>query len=80
MKPSQISLQYGASRGTIYYIKKNQVKLNDFLKYSYSRTKTCKNLKSCSFPKMEEALFYWFIERRCRFLSTNDLIITEKAK
>ncbi|OAF71330.1 hypothetical protein A3Q56_00909 [Intoshia linei] len=58
MKPFQISLQYGVSRGIIYYIKKNRMKLNDSLKYLYSRTKTCKNLISCSFPKMEEALFY----------------------
>ncbi|XP_041979219.1 jerky protein homolog-like [Aricia agestis] len=78
---SKLAQEYGIGRATIFDIKKNRHKIEEFL----SSTSECdvnkrKSLKKACHPEVEEALYTWFQQETNAHNPISGPMLTEKAK
>lgn len=72
--------QYGVNKSTITRIKQSERCLKDFLANTESGPGKRQTLRSAELPKMEKALFGWFMEKRANNVPISTDILCAKAK
>lgn len=76
---SVISQKYGIPKSSICTLKKNEHKIVENLKITNNGTKNRRSLKKGEFPRMEKALFDWFLNQRNKHIPVNGVILKAKA-
>ncbi|KAF9424110.1 hypothetical protein HW555_000819 [Spodoptera exigua] len=67
--------EYGVGRATIYDIKKNREKIENFANTADAGTSSRQTVKIGEYPVMEDALYTWFLQERARHTPlTGDII------
>lgn len=75
-----ISKKYGINKSTVCRIKKNESNIKKFLAQTESGPGKRKNLKTSEFPKMEKALYDWFMKKRADNVPVSSEVLVKKAK
>ncbi|XP_022823355.1 jerky protein homolog-like [Spodoptera litura] len=71
--------EYGVGRATIYDIKKNREKIENFANTADAGTSSRQTVKIGEYPVMEDALYTWFLQERARHTPLTGDIIRQKA-
>lgn len=77
--PVQLVAEYGVGRSTITDIKKKKNKIVEYMNSHQQRT-THQTLKAAKHPKVETALYTWFLQQRTKNVNISGEILQEKAK
>uniref|UniRef100_A0A2A4K1H2 HTH CENPB-type domain-containing protein n=1 Tax=Heliothis virescens TaxID=7102 RepID=A0A2A4K1H2_HELVI len=75
----KLAKEYGVGRATLYDIKKKRQKIVDLVKTMESGPGKRKTLKVGNCPKMENALYMWFTQRRYNCTPISGEILKAKA-
>lgn len=75
----KLAKEYGVGRATIHDLKKKRQKIVDHVKTMESGPGKRKTLKVGDCPKMENALYLWFIQRRSKHTPISGEILKAKA-
>lgn len=76
---SRLAREYGVGRSTIYDIKKNNEKIKTFVSTSDCGPGKRQTLKKAAYPKVEEALYMWFLQKRNRHATITGPMLAMKA-
>ena len=68
---SNLSKKYGVAPSTIVNIKRNSTAISKHMAGLFKATTTKKTLRKSETPKMERALFKWFLKQRDRNVPIN---------
>lgn len=71
---------YGVGRATIHDIRQNRKKIEDFFNISCAGPSKRQTLKAPEYPKVEEALYTWFLQERARHTPISGEMLCQKAK
>ncbi|KAK9744768.1 CENP-B N-terminal DNA-binding domain [Popillia japonica] len=73
--------EYGVGRATIYDIKKNREKIENFANTADAGTSSRQTMKVGEYPLMDDgdALYTWFLQERARNTPLSGDIIPQKA-
>lgn len=75
-----LSQQYGVYKSTIYRIKKNESAVKKFVSKCESGPGKRMTIKTAEYPRMEKALYSWFLKMRSKHVPVSTDLIREKAK
>ncbi|CAG4987678.1 unnamed protein product [Parnassius apollo] len=75
----KLAKEYGVGRATIHDLKKKRQKIVDHVKTMESGPGKRKTLKVGDCPKMENALYMWFLQRRSKHTPISGEILKTKA-
>lgn len=76
---SEIFKIYGINKSTLYKIKQNKEKIENFATNSVILPKTVKRIKGPGFPEIEKRLYTWFLAEREKKNTINDQLLKIKA-
>lgn len=77
---SSLASEYGVGRSTIYDIKKNHEKIQQFVSTTDCGPGKRQTLKTGKHPEVEEALYMWFLQDRNRHAPISGPTLAMKAK
>lgn len=77
---SSLSREYGVAKSTICGIRKKQQKILKALSNTYVGISKRRRMKRPENPKMETALYRWFLRQRSKNLPISGAMLKEKAK
>lgn len=80
MTVTDLAKQYGVAKSTICGIKKKKQLISQRVAKTFAGPGKLKTLKSSTFPKMERALYKWFIKLREQNIPVSGIMLQEKAK
>lgn len=74
-----ISAKYGVPKSSICTIKNMRSKIEECVQKKH-QTKSRRSLKECEFPRMEQALYKWFMTQRRNHITISGVILKTMAK
>ncbi|KAI4456038.1 hypothetical protein MML48_8g00002744 [Holotrichia oblita] len=79
-KMSDLAKYYGLGRATIFEMKQNRAKIEEFMKNTDFDFSGRRRLKYGDFPQVEEALMQWITHQRENLVQVTGELIQERAK
>lgn len=79
LKSKEIFGKFGINKSTLYKIKNQRQKIEDFASNSLQFPKNVKKIKNTKFPLIEIKLYQWFLQEREKKNTVNDMLLQLKA-
>lgn len=80
LKVKEVSKKYNKKATTIYKLKKDKNKIEDYVSIQFNSVPDKKRMRSCAMPELESKLYSWFLNQRDSHNIISDEMIQAKAK